>query len=223
MDNVTNSHHVKLPTEWSRHPQTREYLNRPRFIFILSKRISTLHTGFIQHRSSPVVSSHCSRHWRTELHRTKRDFVENKHVRRLRLQSSPPNSTQIPRKLSYLYTPSPAFGQRMPEIHISDNQNGILHLWPHCSNWQLLHQRNVRSQISQVCLLPSPWSTNIYVPQLGNKFSALYGAVNLLKLKLFLYLTNEALRHEGVCGSECIDPRFLDLGTSWSWVVGFTP
>jgi hypothetical protein len=24
-------------------------------------------------------------------------------------------------------------------------------------------------------------------------------------------------------GSGCIDPRFLDLGTSWSWVVNFTP
>jgi hypothetical protein len=24
-------------------------------------------------------------------------------------------------------------------------------------------------------------------------------------------------------GSGCIDPRFLDLGTSWSWVVSFTP
>jgi hypothetical protein len=24
-------------------------------------------------------------------------------------------------------------------------------------------------------------------------------------------------------GSGCIDPRFLDLGTSWRWVVSFTP
>jgi hypothetical protein len=24
-------------------------------------------------------------------------------------------------------------------------------------------------------------------------------------------------------GSECIDPRILDLGTRWRWVVGFTP
>jgi hypothetical protein len=24
-------------------------------------------------------------------------------------------------------------------------------------------------------------------------------------------------------GSGCIDPHFLDLGTSWSWVVSFTP
>jgi hypothetical protein len=35
-------------------------------------------------------------------------------------------------------------------------------------------------------------------------------------------LTNYALRQEGVWGSGCIDPRFLDLGTSWSWVVSFT-
>jgi hypothetical protein len=35
------------------------------------------------------------------------------------------------------------------------------------------------------------------------------------KVKLSLRLTNETLRHEDVWGSGCIDPRFLDLGTSW--------
>jgi hypothetical protein len=38
-----------------------------------------------------------------------------------------------------------------------------------------------------------------------------------------LCLTNQALRHEGVWGSGCIDPHFLDLGTNWRWVVNFTP
>jgi hypothetical protein len=31
------------------------------------------------------------------------------------------------------------------------------------------------------------------------------------------------VRHESVYGSGCIDPHFLDLGTSWRWVVSFTP
>jgi hypothetical protein len=31
-----------------------------------------------------------------------------------------------------------------------------------------------------------------------------------------------ALRHEGVWGSGCIDPYFLDLRISWRWVVSFT-
>jgi hypothetical protein len=35
-------------------------------------------------------------------------------------------------------------------------------------------------------------------------------------------LTNQALCHEDVWGSVCIDPHFLDLGTSWRWVVSFT-
>jgi hypothetical protein len=43
------------------------------------------------------------------------------------------------------------------------------------------------------------------------------------KVKLSLCLTNYALRREGVWGSRCIDPYFLDLGTSWRWVVNFTP
>jgi hypothetical protein len=34
------------------------------------------------------------------------------------------------------------------------------------------------------------------------------------KVKLSLCLTDYALRHEGVWGSGCIDPNFLDLGTS---------
>jgi hypothetical protein len=41
--------------------------------------------------------------------------------------------------------------------------------------------------------------------------------------KLSLCLTNQALRHEGVWGSGYIDPHLLDLGTSWRWMVSFTP
>jgi hypothetical protein len=33
----------------------------------------------------------------------------------------------------------------------------------------------------------------------------------------------KVLRHEGVWGSGCIDPAFLDFGISCSWVVSFTP
>jgi hypothetical protein len=33
--------------------------------------------------------------------------------------------------------------------------------------------------------------------------------------KVVPVLTNSALRHEGVWESECIDPHFFDLGTSW--------
>jgi hypothetical protein len=33
----------------------------------------------------------------------------------------------------------------------------------------------------------------------------------------------KVVRHEHVWGSGCIDPHFLDLGTSWRWVVSFTP
>jgi hypothetical protein len=44
-----------------------------------------------------------------------------------------------------------------------------------------------------------------------------------VKVKLPLYLTNKALSHEDVWRRGCIDPRILDLGTSWRWVVRFTP
>jgi hypothetical protein len=44
-----------------------------------------------------------------------------------------------------------------------------------------------------------------------------------VKVKMSLCLTNWALRHEGVWRNGCIDPHFLDLGSSWKRVVTFTP
>jgi hypothetical protein len=45
----------------------------------------------------------------------------------------------------------------------------------------------------------------------------------LSKVKLSLCLTNQALLHEGIWGNGCIDSHFLDLGSSWRWVVSLTP
>jgi hypothetical protein len=58
-----------------------------------------------------------------------------------------------------------------------------------------------------------------YVPSHVTSTMCLY----FTQIKLFLCLTNEALRHENVWGSGCIDPSFLDLGTSWRWVARVTP
>jgi hypothetical protein len=44
----------------------------------------------------------------------------------------------------------------------------------------------------------------------------------MVKIKS-MCLTNWALRHEDVKESEGVDPRFIDLGTSLSLVVIFTP
>jgi hypothetical protein len=45
---------------------------------------------------------------------------------------------------------------------------------------------------------------------------------NVKKPKLSLCLTNQTLRHEYVWGNGCINPRILELCTSWRWVVSFT-
>jgi hypothetical protein len=42
------------------------------------------------------------------------------------------------------------------------------------------------------------------------------------KGKVVLVL-NKAPLHENVLGSGGIAPRFLDLGTTWRWVVSFAP
>jgi hypothetical protein len=59
---------------------------------------------------------------------------------------------------------------------------------------------------------------------LSNTEQRIAGRVSVaVTVKLSLCLTNQALRYEGVWGSWCIDPHFLDLGTGWRWVVSFTP
>jgi hypothetical protein len=57
----------------------------------------------------------------------------------------------------------------------------------------------------------------------ANCISRIQWDTSLLKVKLSLCLTNEALQHEGVRGSGYIDLRFLDPGIIWMWVVSFTP
>jgi hypothetical protein len=46
---------------------------------------------------------------------------------------------------------------------------------------------------------------------------------HISKVKMSLCLTNWTLSHEGVWRSGNTDPCFLDLGTSWNWVVSFMP
>jgi hypothetical protein len=48
-----------------------------------------------------------------------------------------------------------------------------------------------------------------------HRLKAYENRIKGIKVKLSLCLTNQALRHEGVWGSGCLDPQFLDLGTSW--------
>jgi hypothetical protein len=44
---------------------------------------------------------------------------------------------------------------------------------------------------------------------------------SIIKNNVQMFLANLALLYEEVWGSECMDPRFLYLGTSWRWVVSF--
>jgi hypothetical protein len=78
-------------------------------------------------------------------------------------------------------------------------------------------------------------ATRRYIPE-DSTFQRIYGFITPFEqilrndgwnvkeriFKLSQCLTNWALCHEGVWWSRCIDPQFLDLGTSWSWVVRFT-
>jgi hypothetical protein len=66
-------------------------------------------------------------------------------------------------------------------------------------------------------------NTEALINILKNGFdTTLSGCKGMVEVKLSLCLTKEALRHEDVWGSGYIDPCFLDLGTSWRWVVSFT-
>jgi hypothetical protein len=85
----------------------------------------------------------------------------------------------------------------------------------------------------------SEWVKQIYLRRLLPPFSrnSVFGApyerslfpfkhqamMNKDTVKLSLCLSNWALRREGVWGSRCIHPHFLDLCTSWRWVVSTHP
>jgi hypothetical protein len=56
----------------------------------------------------------------------------------------------------------------------------------------------------------------------GRRNRSLQKETEVKKVKLSVCLTNKALRHESIWRSGCIDPRYLDLGTKWRWVVTFT-
>jgi hypothetical protein len=49
------------------------------------------------------------------------------------------------------------------------------------------------------------------------------GISNEYKDSSSMFLTNLVLHYEGVWGIGCTEPQFLDLGTSWTSVVNFTP
>jgi hypothetical protein len=74
--------------------------------------------------------------------------------------------------------------------------------------------RLMMAQSQKVCTDPL-W----YLCQKGYKTEGNYRSC---KVKLSLCLMNYALCHEGIWGSGCIAPHFLDLGTSWRWMVSFT-
>jgi hypothetical protein len=84
--------------------------------------------------------------------------------------------------------------------------------------WDELRCHDIHTKFYKDWFRHSKWiggidrNTNIwsYKPTLGKK-----------KINLSLCLNKQALHHEGVWGSGCIDPHFLDLGTSWRWVVSF--
>jgi hypothetical protein len=61
------------------------------------------------------------------------------------------------------------------------------------------------------------------VVRYGVKFLNWHWLLSVVKVKLSLCLTNQAPWHEGIWDSECTDPCFLDLSTSWTWMVSFTP
>jgi hypothetical protein len=64
-------------------------------------------------------------------------------------------------------------------------------------------------------LLPLPPGKNLFAVKINNN------NINIIKCEVVPVLKYK-LRHEGVRGSGCIDPRFLDLGVSWRGVVSFT-
>jgi hypothetical protein len=84
-----------------------------------------------------------------------------------------------------------------------DHSMKTVHCSPHISTWQTVPKLTAH-------ILNSYYSNESP------------GYVQSHKVKLSLCLTNKAILYEGMGESGCIDPHFLDLSTSWRWVVTFT-
>jgi hypothetical protein len=81
----------------------------------------------------------------------------------------------------------------------------------------IVGHHSLRNRPSLLCRAPG---SCCYRPEGCSVFET---CLSTSQVKFSPFLTHSALRHEGVWGSGCIDPHFLDLGTSWRWVVSLTP
>jgi hypothetical protein len=71
--------------------------------------------------------------------------------------------------------------------------------------WQVMVETSKRTE----CLTVHYQRTTCFVFNNHNTYERLFSLNEHVKVKLSLCLINEALRHEGVRGSRCIDPCFL--------------
>jgi hypothetical protein len=145
--------------------------------------------------------------------------------------TSGPDVTLCPNRPIYIPPPSPwalANGQIVDRVMES---LGLVFFSDWCISSQILHvgkrmqgptesQTLVRVKVSwMISLVPS---TRRFVQYTGVAASALC-SFSILFSATAEFSRWSMLRHEGVWGNGCIDPHFLDLGTSWRWVVNFTP
>jgi hypothetical protein len=78
-----------------------------------------------------------------------------------------------------------------------------------------------KESMATVRILDAQYSSLCFAVRVAMK--RVYASLWHEKAKLSLCLINWTLRQEGIWGSGCIDPLFLDFGTSWRWLINFTP
>jgi hypothetical protein len=92
---------------------------------------------------------------------------------------------------------------------------------PHTGRWNTENDTRRSAEPAEPIVELFSWFSTAF--QLQWLLSKQPDAVHFVKkVRLSLGLANSALRHEDLCGSGCIDPRLLDLDTSWRWVISFT-
>jgi hypothetical protein len=87
---------------------------------------------------------------------------------------------------------------------------GVLTLGNSAMSWDMLHLLDKLFRVVR--------NTAYMCKKINSEFVCI-----IKKVKLFLCITNYALRHEDVWGSGYTDPFILELGTSWRRAVSFTP
>ena len=92
-----------------------------------------------------------------------------------------------------------------------------------CTWWNVLYVQSIENDSHQ-CRHLTEWTTVQYYSTIRELILSFLYDLSFIRIHTTCNRLNFPSNcHVGIWGSKCIVPLVLNLGTSWSWVVEFTP